>query len=279
MEVGDRSDPVRIGQPRNAHERRSQVKVEGEGWAMHLGDCLDVMPTLEQVALVLADPPYGIDCTKTGSAIQGKGFSGIGFASRGAATIAGDKKPDGRWLVAAAALLRSPGVLYSFSRWDVDREWHSLIEDAGLTPKNRIVWVKAMFGCGDLAGAFGCQHETLWRAAKGRATIRVVRSGDVWTDLWTQCIRPGKTHPFEKPVDLLAKAINADTDLDDLVLDPFAGSGSTGVAALRLGRQFIGIEKDPHYFALACDRLRAEEQGSTLQASRAGQLALLGGVK
>lgn len=250
----------------------------GKGWEMHLGDCLEVVPTLGMVDAVVTDPPYGIDCTKTGAGVVGRrGFIRPGkFTALGGATIAGDKRPDGRWLVVAEAILRSPGILYSFSRWDVDREWHTLIEAAGLTPKNRIVWAKANFGSGDLTGAFGCSHETLWRASKGRARLRVARTGDVWTDLWTECVRHGKTHPFEKPVDLLAKAIGADTDHDNRVLDPFCGSASTGVACLRLGRKFIGIEKDPTYFALACERLRAEEQGSTLQAARAGQLPLLG---
>lgn len=248
-------------------------------WEMHLGDCLDVIPTLQGIAMVLADPPYGIDCTKTGAAIQGEGFSGTGFAVRGAARIDGDKKPDGRWLTAAAEVMVANSVLYSFSRWDVDRDWHSLIEAAGLTPKNRIVWAKAHFGSGDLTGAFGCQHETIWRAAKGRPRIRGARVGDVWADLWTQCIRPGKTHPFEKPVDLLMKAINSDSDRYDIVLDPFAGSGSSGVAAIRAGRRFIGIEKDPYWFALACERLRAEEHETDIHSMRAGQLGLLGGVK
>jgi DNA modification methylase len=259
------------------------TSVAGEGWTMHHGNCLDVMPTLGPVALVLADPPYGIDCTKTGAG----GTDGRvrrtdqtdRFTQREGATIAGDKKPDGRWLVVAAALLRQPGILYSFSRWDVDREWHSLIEAAGLTPKNRIVWAKANFGSGDLTGAFGCQHETLWRAAKGRARLRVARSGDVWADLWTECVRHGKTHPFEKPIDLLSKAIIADSDPYDLVLDPFAGSGSTGVAALRTGRRFVGVEKDRRWFDLAVERLRAEECQSDIHSMRAGQLGLLGGVK
>lgn len=257
------------------------IEESGAGWRLICGDCLEVMPTLDTVDAVVTDPPYGIDCTKTGAGAKAGGkvqpsANNDRFTRKGGATIAGDKKPDGRWLAAAAAILRTPGVLYSFSRWDVDREWHSLIEAAGLTPKNRIVWAKANFGSGDLTGAFGCSHETLWRASKGRARLRVARTGDVWTDLWTECVRHGKTHPFEKPVDLLAKAINADSDLGDLVLDPFCGSASTGVACLRLGRKFVGIEKDPTYFALACERLRAEEQGSTLQAARAGQLPLLG---
>ncbi len=56
----------------------------------------------------------------------------------------------------------------------------------------------------------------------------------------------------------------------------FSGSATTGLAALRLGRKFIGIERDPAYFDLSVDRLRAEESNSTLQAARAGQLPLLG---
>jgi DNA modification methylase len=66
---------------------------------------------------------------------------------------------------------------------------------------------------------------------------------------------------------------------DSTVLDPFCGSGTTGVAAIRLGRKFIGIEKNHDYAQIARDRLAAEEEGSTLQARRAGQLSLLAGVK
>lgn len=257
------------------------MTARGDGWEMHLGDCLDVIPTVHEAAMVLADPPYGIDCTKTGADITGrKGFVSPGeFTKRGGATIAGDTKPDGRWLVAVAPILPSSAIVYSFSRWDVDRDWHTLIEAAGFTPKNRIVWAKANWGSGDLTGAFGCQHETLWRAAKGRPKLRVARSGDVWADLWTECVRHGKTHPFEKPVDLLSRAIHADSGPHDVVLDPFAGSGSSGVAALRCGRRFVGIEKDPEWFALAVERLRAEELQTDIHSMRAGQLGLLGGAK
>jgi site-specific DNA-methyltransferase (adenine-specific) len=78
-------------------------------------------------------------------------------------------------------------------------------------------------------------------------------------------------HPTTKPLSLMLELISLFTSPGDLILDPFAGSATTGLAALRLGRRFIGIERDPKYFRLACDRLRAEEQGSTLQAARSGQ--------
>ena len=77
---------------------------------------------------------------------------------------------------------------------------------------------------------------------------------------------------------LVADFTDGATDLDavvglpgDLILDPFAGSGTTGVAALRLGRRCILIEKDPKYAALCRERMTAEESSSTLQAKRAGQ--------
>jgi site-specific DNA-methyltransferase (adenine-specific) len=80
-----------------------------------------------------------------------------------------------------------------------------------------------------------------------------------------------REHTTPKPVPLMLELVADFTSPGETILDPFAGSGTTGVAALRLGRRFIGIEKDPTYFRLACDRLRAEEQGSTLQAARSGQ--------
>lgn len=253
-------------------------------WCVVQGDCAAILPTIARVDMIATDPPYGIDCTKTGSGVPIRGVGHVGpemarFTRAGGSAIEGDKAPDPSWLPAAVSILRENGALYLFSRWDVDREWQTAIEATGIRIKNRIIWEKAFHGSGDLQGAFGFSHETLWRAVKGRSLLRVPRCGDVWRDAWTECVRHGKTHPFEKPVDLMARCIEADSDPGDVVLDPFAGSGSTGVAAVRLGRRFIGIELDHEYAALARERIAAETAGSTLQAARAGQLALLGGAR
>ncbi|MFA6046560.1 MAG: site-specific DNA-methyltransferase [Phycisphaerales bacterium] len=85
-------------------------------------------------------------------------------------------------------------------------------------------------------------------------------------------------HPCTKPLSLMLSIVGF-APPDSTVLDPFCGSGTTGVAAIRLGRKFIGIEKNHDYAQIARDRLAAEEEGSTLQARRAGQLSLLAGVK
>lgn len=84
-------------------------------------------------------------------------------------------------------------------------------------------------------------------------------------------------HPTPKPEWLMVDAIDAFTDPEDVILDPFCGSGTTGVAAIRLGRRFIGIERDPKYAAVARERLAAESQGLTLRQARAGQTSLFGG--
>jgi site-specific DNA-methyltransferase (adenine-specific) len=81
-------------------------------------------------------------------------------------------------------------------------------------------------------------------------------------------------HPTPKPEWLMIDAIEAFTEPDEIILDPYCGSATTGIACLLLGRRFIGIEKMPEYAQLSRDRLAAHEAGSTLQAARAGQMPL-----
>jgi modification methylase len=78
-------------------------------------------------------------------------------------------------------------------------------------------------------------------------------------------------HPTMKPASLMMELLSLFTDPDDIILDPFCGSGTTGVAAIRLGRRFIGIEREPKWAELSRERIAAEASGSTLQAARAGQ--------
>lgn len=85
-----------------------------------------------------------------------------------------------------------------------------------------------------------------------------------------------RVHTTPKPLWLMLKQIEQFTDPDDLVLDPFSGSGTTGVACLRLGRRFIGIERDEKYAAVARERLEAESKGLSLRDARAGQQSLFG---
>lgn len=86
-----------------------------------------------------------------------------------------------------------------------------------------------------------------------------------------------RIHKTQKPLPLMLELIELFTNPGELVVDPFCGSGTTGVAAIRLGRRFIGLEVDPTCAALARERLAAESKGQDLKAARSGQLSLFGG--
>lgn len=97
--------------------------------------------------------------------------------------------------------------------------------------------------------------------------------------LWIESVVQSRAefeHPTPKPLDLMLTLVTQFTDPGELVLDAFCGSGTTGVACLRLGRRFIGIEKSPAYAAVARERLRAEANGLSLRDARAGQLPMFG---
>jgi site-specific DNA-methyltransferase (adenine-specific) len=92
------------------------------------------------------------------------------------------------------------------------------------------------------------------------------RSGDQYSDVWNFAApKFNHGHPTEKPVPLMLYIVRLSVRKSGVVLDPFMGSGTTGVAAVQMGRKFIGIERDPKYFDIACERIaRAQAQGQLL---------------
>lgn len=224
---------------------------DGKGWRMILGDCLAVMPSLGSVDAVVTDPPYGL-----GEA-RGKNKSrGLLAVSRDYGVADWDDAPASPEQIATIRSLSKYQIIFGGNYFTLPPSpcW--------------LVWDKQN-GNTDFADC-----ELAWTNLD-RAVRRIV-----WQ--WHGMIRKGKEgrdHPTQKPVGVMQWCLGWLPDDARTVLDPFAGSGTTGVACLRAGRQFIGIEREPQYFALACERLRAEESGSTLQAQRAGQAPLFGGSK
>jgi site-specific DNA-methyltransferase (adenine-specific) len=102
--------------------------------------------------------------------------------------------------------------------------------------------VKDNHSAGDLTGNFGYQYEMLLFITKGRHRIRGKRYSNVWQ--FSRVPSKKLLHPAEKPVGLVRRAIEASSDEGQLVIDPFCGSGTTGVAAVMEGRRFLGIELD-----------------------------------
>ena len=210
-----------------------------------LGDCLERMNEIPagSIDLVLTDPPYGMSYRsnrRTGTDKFQK--------------IANDDNLD--WLPAFVdemhRVMAKNTAAFVFCSWhNVDVFKRHL--ECRFTVKNLLVWVKNVHGSGDLTGAYAPKHEFVFFVHKGRCLLRAGRRPDV---LDYAKVPGGKmVHPTEKPVDLCARLIADASDLSAVILDPFMGSGTTGVACVNTGRQFIGIERDPGYFKIAQDRI------------------------
>ncbi len=96
---------------------------------------------------------------------------------------------------------------------------------------------------------------------------------DQWGDVWRFPVVRNAEHPTQKPIEMLRHMVAVSTRPGDMVLDPFAGSGTCGVACVALGRSFVGIERDPKYFAIACERIEAAQRQSDLFITPPGTAA------
>ena len=199
---------------------------------LYLGDCLEIMPTLGKVDAVVTDPPYGMQ------------FRSNYRLDRHDAIVGDDFLPIER---IKNALQLAGAFSYVFCRWG------NLIDMP--PPKSVLAWVKNNWSMGDLLHEHGRQWESIC-FYPGEKHQFIERIPDV-----IYAPRTGNNlHPTEKPIRLIKRLVGA--NIGELILDPFMGSGTTGVACVELGRKFIGIEIDEKYFDIACERIsRAERQG------------------
>jgi site-specific DNA-methyltransferase (adenine-specific) len=266
-----------------------EVTVErGEGWTLYLGDCIEVMAGLEKVDHILCDPPYEAEAhTKARRSLKDA------TRKRGARNRGEVRRIDGPieidFVRIDEATRTAAGLAFAglASRWTIAfcqaeavAAWRYAFTAAGLDWVRAGIWRKPDGAPQFTGDRPGMGYESLAIAHQpGKKRWNGGGKHGVWTvplEHERGVASAGKgEHPTTKPVDLMLALVADFTDPGETILDPFAGSGTTGVACLRLGRRFIGIEKDPKYFALAVERLRAEESGSTLQARRAGQTSLL----
>jgi DNA modification methylase len=205
---------------------------------LYLGCCLEIAPTLQGVDAVISDPPYGIGYCK-GSGGKGK------HNRRNIEKIQGDDKP-----FDPAVWMEYENVLL----WGADHYAQRL-------PRGRwLVWDK-LNGLPSF-DSFS-DIEVAWHNRTGAARIYHY----MWKGICQQGDKEGgRVHPTQKPVPLMAWCMEqACVPIGATVLDPFMGSGTTGIACLRTGRNFVGIEKDPAHFANAVSRLEREaNQGALL---------------
>jgi len=204
------------------------------------GDCMEVLPLLEGVDALVSDPPYGI-------AYQ---HSGCGKAAPGAklSPVRNAKMP-----IANDAVAFDPSHLLGFESvliFGADHYRDKLPEGGAL-----VAWDKSL-GIGP-ADSFA-DAEFAWTNA--RVKRNVVRY--LWKGV--ACEKAGEEngkryHPTQKPVGLMQRCIEL-LPAATVICDPYMGSGSTGVAAMRMGKRFIGIELDRRYFDVACERIENEQR-------------------
>jgi site-specific DNA-methyltransferase (adenine-specific) len=200
------------------------------------GDCLSVLPQLpsESVDLLLTDPPYGMR-------YRGKRW---GKPMQGDADLSWFRP----FIQEAYRVLKPNTHAYLFCNEYGLATFRAEMAAAGFKVKRLLVWVKDQHTAGDLVGDYANRTEYLLFGHKGRRLLNGHRDANV---LFFKRAGRRRDHPTEKPVDMLRYLIEKSSAPGELVLDPFAGSGSICRAAKDLGRHFLGIEIDPTYAEIA----------------------------
>jgi len=202
------------------------------------GDCLEVMPLLGKVDSVVADPPYGIGEGVAKGKTRGKLAAPVSYAG----TDGWDDQPASADHMAMIRAVSDQQIIFGGNYFE------------GLGPTSCwLVWDKQN-GDNDFADC-----ELAWTNLR-KAVRRVY-----WR--WNGMIRKGndvRQHPTQKPVGVMEWCIKHLPDTAKTVLDPFMGSGTTGVACVNLGRAFIGIERDPDYFDICVKRITDAHRQSDL---------------
>jgi site-specific DNA-methyltransferase (adenine-specific) len=201
---------------------RKEVLAEGvECW---LGDCRELVEIIAPHDVIATDPPYGMEFRSNHRIVK---HDAIAF-------------DDAEWPLQFAVSLKATHASYVFCRWDNLQQVPK--------PKSLVTWVKNNWSMGDL------QHE---HARQTEVALFYPGPQHHWpkgrpTDVIEACRTQNSHHPTEKPVSLMRAVLEWTSGS---VLDPFMGSGTTGVAAVKLRRKFTGIEIEPKYFDIACRRI------------------------
>jgi DNA modification methylase len=203
---------------------------------LYLGDCMDILPTLPRVDAVITDPPYGMkrDGKPQSTSAHGghKGYEFMGW----------DQEPPNADVFASIMLAS-----------DIQVIWGANFYPQHLPPSmGWLFWDKGQrISQSDGELAFTNMQKALRVFTLNRASIA----------------QDGAVHPTQKPLALMKWCIEQAGN-PETILDPFMGSGTTGVAAIQLGRKFIGIEREPNYFDIACKRIeQAAAQGKLFEPS------------
>jgi site-specific DNA-methyltransferase (adenine-specific) len=207
----------------------TRVETIAEGVTLYLGDCREILPTLGKVDAVVTDPPYGMKWN--GKVTPGKNSNAVSSVTK--------TKHYGHSIVGDNVSF-NPSPFCDFPEAIIFGMNHF---PHRLRPGSVLVWLKRY---DDGFGSFLSDAEVAWfNQGCGVYCHRNAGEGMV--------ANSERGHPNQKPLSLMTWCLGFIKS--QLILDPFMGSGTTGVAAVKLGRQFIGIEIEPKYFDTACRRI------------------------
>ncbi|WP_025885452.1 site-specific DNA-methyltransferase [Asaia prunellae] len=242
------------------------------------GECIDTMRGLPDASIdcIFADPPYNLQLRGELRRPDESVVDGVDDAWDKFADYATYDNFTREWLAEARRLLTKDGTIWVIGSYHNVFRLGAIMQDLGFWILNDIIWRKANPMPNFRGRRFTNAHETLIWAARGpeskyRFNYQAMKAlnddmqmrSDWYLPLCTgnERLRNAhglKLHPTQKPESLLHRVLIASTVVDDVVLDPFSGSGTTAAMAKRLGRRFIGIERHPDYIEAARARVEAE---------------------
>ncbi|WP_139904813.1 DNA-methyltransferase [Clostridium thermarum] len=246
---------------------------DSKNYCLYLGDCLKELKKLEEksVDMIFADPPYklsndGITC-KSGQMVsvnKGEWDRSLGFKE--------DYKFNKKWIMACDRVLKDNGTMWISGTYHIIHSIAYVLQEMGYYIINEVTWYKPNAAPNMGCRCFTASQETLlWvkKSKKAKHTfnynlMKELNGGKQMRTLWEIPTTPKREktfglHPTQKPKQLLYRCIVSSTNEGDLILDPFSGSGTTGVVAIENKRRFIGIDISNEYIELASRRLSSIE--------------------
>ena len=245
-----------------------------------VGDCVAAMSKLaaESVDLVFADPPYNLQLRGDLKRPDDSRVDAVDDDWDKFSSFAAYDDFTRAWLLACRRVMKPAATLWVIGSYHNIFRVGTVLQDIGFWILNDVIWRKSNPMPNFRGRRFTNAHETMIWAARGQDAkaytfnYEALKAGNDDVQMrsdWTLPLCTGeerlknpdgkKLHPTQKPESLLARVILSSSRPDDLVLDPFCGTGTTGTVAKRLGRRFIGVERDADYAKAAERRIAAAQ--------------------
>jgi len=270
---------LRRRQKREELKTRAQDVLSNDGnWEIRTGDCVELLPMVKDRArLIFADPPYNI---------------GVNYGGGKSADLLPDDQYMAwveQWLVGCRDMLTDDGSMWILIGDEYAAEYSVTLKRLGLTVRSWIKWFESfgvncsrnfnrcsrhIFYCVRDPNNFVFHEDAVSRLSDRQtkyADKRAAETGKLWDNIWGidppiprltgTCNERVPDFPTQLPLKLLTPIVLCASDPGDLIIDPFNGSGTTGVAAIQNGRRYIGIEKSAQFAELATMRLKGVQRG------------------